>query len=856
MSSHPFTRPVGARCFALLGFSLGALGFSLAPAHGQDELSYYAQRTLREYYTGAYTEAEEYAERVLDAGLNDPNVTTALIRAELAQGKYDEAAETAVTAAETFAEYFPIQVVAVEALLAGGKEREAKSVLDNLNELAKAANPKTLNSIELVSLGKAALLLGAEPKMVLTQFFQKARKLDPENMGAHLAAAELAIDKADYALAAKILGEARKTIGPFPDILYLLARAYSPSDRQQAESLLALAFERNPRHLPSLLLQAEHLIDAEDYAGAREKLKVVFEINPNHPQGWAYEAAIAHIRDEVDPARTARARALAPWAKNPQVDFWIGQKVSQKRRFDEGSEYLRKALEMDPDHLGAKTLLGQNLLRLGDEQEGWKLIGEVQEKDKYDVETYNLMLLHDELEAFELIEVDGFAVRMTPEQAAVFGPQVMALLERANKVLCPKYGYTPKRRVVVDFFPDQQDFAIRTLGIPGGLGIVGACFGNVIAMNSPGSPGAMGTNWESTLWHEFCHTVTLGATLNRIPRWLTEGISVYEERLRDPSCGTKMNPAFRRRLLEEDGLIPIEQLSAALTAFNDPDTINFAYFQASILVEYILETFGEGALRKVLDDLRRSGIAEKSLARRLAGLDELEAGFTEFAIDRAHRVAPRADWEIPDADSPLHRDPEGVAEYLGEHPNNIWALSTHCGFLLAERRWEEILDPARKLIELYPEFVGAGNGYLALARAQRNLGNSEGERDTLRAWAERDADALDAFTRLIELDMAAEDWAAVEVDARRLLALNPLLRSPHLALGVAAQQQGKAVEAIAAFGSLLRLDPVNPADVHFRLAQLHAAGDPDLAKRHVLLALEEAPRFRAAHELLLEITKQ
>jgi tetratricopeptide (TPR) repeat protein len=835
---------------------VGVLFASLLQVAAQDDLSYYAQRTLGAYYTGNYAEAEEYAERVLEAGLDDPNVTTALIRAELVQGKYAEAAETAVTAAATFAEYFPIQVVAVEALLAGGKEREAKSVLDGLNELAKAANPKTLDSIELVALGKAALLLGAEPKMVLTQFFQKARKLDPENMGAHLAAAELAIEKADFALASKILGEARKTIGPFPDILFLLARAYSPSDRQEAESLISLAFERNSRHLPSLLLQAEHLIDAEDYAGAREKLKAVFEINPNHPQAWAYEAAISHIRDEADAAKTARAKALAPWGKNPQVDFWIGEKVSQKRRFDEGSEYLRKALESDPDHLAAKTLLGQNLLRLGDEEGGWKLIREVQERDKYDVETYNLMLLHDELEAFELIEIDQFAVRMTPEQAAVFGPQVVALLERASKVLCPKYGYTPERRVVVDFFPDQQDFAIRTLGIPGGLGIVGACFGNVIAMNSPGSPGAMGTNWESTLWHEFCHTVTLGATLNRIPRWLTEGISVYEERLRDPACGTKMTPAFRRRILEADGLIPIEQLSAALTAFNEPDTINFAYYEASILVEYILETFGEPALRKVLGDLRKSGIAEKSLARRLTGLEELEAGFTKFAVDLARKVAPRADWEIPEAESPLHRDPQGVADYLERHPNNIWALSTHCDFLLAERRWEEILDPSRKLIELYPEFVGSGNGYVARARAQRNLSDSEGERDTLRAWAERDADALEAFTRLIELDLLAEDWAAVGVGARRLLALNPLLRAPHLALGMAAQEQGKTAEAIAAFDSLLRLDPINPADVHFRLAQLHAANDSASAKRHVLLALEEAPRFRAAHDLLLEISQQ
>ncbi len=500
-----------ARAFILLlGFAALASVLIGLSARAQDDLSYYAQRTYGAYYTGEYAEAEEYAERVLDAGLDDPNVTTALIRAELAQGKYAEAAETAVTAAATFAEYFPIQVVVVEALLAGGKEREAAAILDELNDLAKAANPKALNSIELVALGKAALLLGGEPKMVLTQFFQKARKLDPENMGAHLAAAELAIEKADYALASKILGEARKTIGPFPDILYLLARSYSPSDRQEAESLLALAFERNPRHLPSLLLQAEHLIDAEDYAGARERLKAVSRSirttrKAGHSRPPSPTSAMRRLLPR--PPATGRSRLGGRTRRS------ISGSVRRSRRSAASTRGLNTCarrsrttrITSPPRRSSAKTCCASAMRR-----SGWKLIREVQEKDKYDVETYNLMLLHDELEAFELIEVDQFAVRMTPEQAAVFGPQVVALLERARDVLCPKYGYTPKRRVVVDFFPDQQDFAIRTLGIPGGLGIVGACFGNVIAMNSPGSPGAMGTNWESTLWHEFCHTVTLG----------------------------------------------------------------------------------------------------------------------------------------------------------------------------------------------------------------------------------------------------------------------------------------------------------------------------------------------------------
>jgi len=51
---------------------------------------------------------------------------------------------------------------------------------------------------------------------------------------------------------------------------------------------------------------------------------------------------------------------------------------------------------------------------------------------------------------------------------------------------------------------------------------------------------------ESTLWHELAHVVTLSATHNRMPRWLSEGISVYEERQRDPAWGMKMNATLPR----------------------------------------------------------------------------------------------------------------------------------------------------------------------------------------------------------------------------------------------------------------------------------------------------------------------
>ncbi|MEM0896019.1 MAG: hypothetical protein AAGJ79_03970 [Verrucomicrobiota bacterium] len=839
--------------FPLIVRLLVAVAILQGTARGQDGLSRYANQTLRLYLTGEYAEAEQYGERVTSYGINDANVAITVIKSELAQGKYDEAAESARDASKTYEGYIPVQVEAIETLRICGKSEDAQTLLNGLDALAKKLNPKNLNATELTGLGRAALLLGAEPKMVHAQFFQKARVAEPSNLAAALAAGKLAVDKGDYALAAQMLGEARNKIGPIPDILFQLARAFSPADREKADELINLALDRNPSHVPSILLRAEHAFDAEKYVEANELLKTARETNPNHPGAWALEAAIHYYNDEASNAEAARNKALETWSKNPEIDFLIGRKLSEKRRFAEGSQFLRRALEFDPGHIGVRKVLGQNLLRLGEEAEGWAMLSEAQSDDKYDVELFNLMLLHDELEKFETIEVEGFTVRMTPDEAAVYGPRVVEVLKNAREILGEKYGFTPEARTVVDFFPDQQDFAIRVLGMPGGLGIVGACFGNVIAMNSPGSPGAMGTNWESTLWHEYCHTITLGATRNRIPRWFTEGISVYEERQRDPACGFKMTPAHRERILAEDGLIPIADLSAALTAFNDPNTINFAYYQSSLLVEYMIDSFGESSIKGVLDDLSENADVTKAMAKRMSSLSWIESAFAKYVRKRAGEYGPRADWEEPENEEILRRDPGGVADYLRKNPTSIWALIVHTNHLLADREWERAVTSAKKLNSLYPQYIGPGNGYAALAAAFRNLEDQKAERDALEEWAQRDADADRAFLRLIEIGLEEKDWALVQKNARRQLALNPLLRDPHRALGVAAQEQGKTKDAIVAFDSLLALDPVNPADAHFRLAQLHRESDVARSKRHALQAIEEAPRFRSAHRLLLDL---
>ena len=93
-------------------------------------------------------------------------------------------------------------------------------------------------------------------------------------------------------------------------------------------------------------------------------------------------------------------------------------------------------------------------------------------------------------------------------------------------------------------------------------------------------------------------------------------------------------------------------------------------------------------------------------------------------------------------------------------------------------------------------------------------------------------------------------------NARRFLAVNPLIPTPHRQLARAAEHLGERDEALTAYRAVALLDDTDPAEVHYHLAKLlRQAGKPQEARREVLRSLEEAPRFREAHQLLLELVE-
>ena len=145
------------------------------------------------------------------------------------------------------------------------------------------------------------------------------------------------------------------------------------------------------------------------------------------------------------------------------------------------------------------------------------------------------------------------------------------------------------------------------------IGALGACFGRVVTMDSPKARPPGDFSWAATLWHELAHVITLQLSNQRIPRWLSEGISVYEETRARPEWRPQHGRSPFVRAMRTGEVLKLRDLNAG---FQDPQTISMAYYQASLLVEHIVDKHGDAALRALVTSFA-DGIDTEAAIRRV-----------------------------------------------------------------------------------------------------------------------------------------------------------------------------------------------------------------------------------------------
>ena len=176
-------------------------------------------------------------------------------------------------------------------------------------------------------------------------------------------------------------------------------------------------------------------------------------------------------------------------------------------------------------------------------------------------------------------------------------------------------GIGPRRRCGSRSIGATRIFPFAPSAWPGS-GALGVSFGPVVAMDAPSARQRGEFNFGSTLWHELAHTFTLGVTDHRIPRWFSEGLSVFEERRIRTGWGQGLSLSFLAAL-KQDKLLPVSRLTDGFVRPTYPEQIKHAYYQASLVCEMVVATRGWAAIRAMLDGYRAGGTTDAVFRKAL-----------------------------------------------------------------------------------------------------------------------------------------------------------------------------------------------------------------------------------------------
>ena len=159
-------------------------------------------------------------------------------------------------------------------------------------------------------------------------------------------------------------------------------------------------------------------------------------------------------------------------------------------------------------------------------------------------------------------------------------------------------------------------------------------------------------------------------------------------------------------------------------------------------------------------------------------------------------------------------------------------------------------------------FVHAGlgrewAGTLTKAAIVRNEHVHAQAAETLEALAKVDENNLKALKSVARLRLAMGDSARALEALRLSFFVSPFEYPAHTQAGELSLETKQYEQALAEFQVTLALDPPNVAEANYNVANAyHLLGKQTEARHAVLRALEAAPSYEKAQELLLKITGQ
>lgn len=664
---------------------------------------------------------------------------------------------------------------------------------------------------------------------------------NPDNADFKARWGELYLERFQENDAADLFTEALAINPEHPRALLGLARIAAEEYDHKASDLAEKALEVDPKLYEARELMARIALEDNNPKKAQEQADMALAINSDAIQAMAIRGTI-----ELMDADSLGENPDSPWLrkildKHPhdgQGYETVAHFFVLNRRYEEGIAFYRKAVTIQPDLWSAHSELGINLMRLGRDGEARQELEQAWNNQFQNKPTRNTLTLMDSYKNFGFFESGNTILKLNKtetnsrhyKESEVLRPYFESELKRAIAVYEKKYQYHLNAPVQVEVYPDHEDFAVRTMGMPG-LGALGVTFGNIVAMDSPSGRPPGSFHWDSTMWHELSHVFVLSMTKHRVPRWFTEGLAVHEEIAASQSTdwGDRLDPHVIQAIKDKK-LLPVADLDRGFIHPTYPQQVVVSYYQAGKICDFISKKWGEPKLLELVHAFT-GNIPTPDVIQKHLGISasEFDKEFMTYLDGETKRTVEGFDkWR------------EGMKE---------------ADRLEKEGKKDEAIKKLLEIRDIYPDFVERGCAYETLAKLYTQSGDKTNAMAQLEAYSRIGGRDPETLKKLATLQEEAGKKKEAMQTLTRLLWIDPVDQDLLARLGGLEVANGDTTDAIREYRAALALHPLDQAASHYNLAEaLHVAGQDDQAKDEVLASLEAAPGFRPAQKMLLELS--
>jgi tetratricopeptide (TPR) repeat protein len=803
-------------------------------------------RTLSE--TGKYGDAEDAGKRFVGgtSGVELQNALGEVLRLRGKTVEAEAAFKAAMTgrASDSLTARLNLDVLRWDR----GEHAEALKDLDGFIDVYNSRK-RSLTSEELMAVGTACRYLGVTNPQLFKdalKAYDEAIARDSTNQEAQLREVELFLDKYNS-------GDAKKSVSALlarnprhPRALLAAARVTYFDGSGAAADQARKSLEVNPNAPAARAFLGSIYFDGEDYAAAAKEAEQALAGDSTLVEAMSVLAAAKYLQGDRAGFDALKRRALSYNPKEAEFFTNLAEAAARNRLYSRAVDFAREGVVADSTSWRAYGVLGMNQLRVGAMDEGKKNLDRAFAGDPYDVWIKNTLDLLDTFKDYRETTSPRFHFVIDGKESELLSTYLRELAESAYDSLSARYQYKPPTPIRLEVYRSHADFSVRTVGLAG-LGALGVSFGTTLAMDSPAARDAGDFNWGSTFWHELAHTFTLGASDHRVPRWLSEGLSVLEERRARKGWGADVTPEFLVAY-KAGKLVKVSRMNDGFMRPAYPQQLIFSYYQASLVGELIERDFGQRAIVDMLGAYKSGANTEQVFQRVLKmSPEQFDSKFDGYLKERFGKLMAVVEPKDVRGDA-VPRAPAVDGPYTAAIANGVAAFEM--------KNYDGAIAAFEKAKAMFPEDAGANGPYWFLAQIYKAKGDARAEATELTALTLRNEDHYAANVELARVLEQLGDTAGAAAALDRAMYVSPYEASQHVRLATFYSRLGNKPKVVRERLAVVALNPVDKAEALYQLAlAYYEAGEPQAARREVLRALEDAPNFEKAQELLLRLQR-